>query len=194
MLQSLNTDASSAAESRTQQLGSPQSRDPAVRHPAITSAGFAPAHPCVPIAAPPAFSIEWAAGFADGEGCIHVAKQTYKDAARKTTYRLRLCIEQNDREVLEHFRAGLGAHGVIYTKKRELGHNKQVYRLNYDGKHALQAIAALLPMLVRKRTEAIIALAFWTQGEAGRHFGPRGLPAHVAAIRERLYRKLRSLK
>lgn len=142
----------------------------------------------------PAFNLHWAAGFADGEGCIHVAKQRYKDPARKTTYRLRLCIEQNNREVLAHFLNGLGVHGVIYDKKRLLGHNRQVYRLNYDGKHALQVIAALLPMLVRKRLEAQVALDFWTQGKASKRFGRRGLPAAIAAIRERLYLKLRKLK
>lgn len=142
----------------------------------------------------PAFNLHWAAGFADGESCIHVAKQRYKDAGRKTTYRLRLCIEQNDRQVLAHFLNGLGVHGVIYDKKRLIGHNRQVYRLNYDGKHALQAIAVLLPMLVRKRAEAQVALDFWTQGKGGERFGRRGLPASIAAIRERLYQKLRKLK
>jgi hypothetical protein len=161
---------------------------------AFGTAALAPLGPVWPAAQKPVFSYAWASGFADGEACFHIAKQRYKDPARKTTYRLRLCIEQNDFEVLEHFRVGLGVHGVIYDKKREISHNKQVYRLNYDGKHALQAIAALLPMLVRKRAEAQVAVAFWTQGMAGSRFGRNGLPAGIAAIRERFYWKLRKLK
>ena len=125
----------------------------------------------------PSFDLNWASGFVDGEACIHIAKQTYQDLRRKTAYRLRLCIEQNDLQVLEHFLRGmkaLGVHGVIYSKKREIGQNRQVYRLNFD--------------------EAMAALAFWTQGEAGRRFGAGGLPKHIALIREKLYWKLRSLK
>ena len=143
---------------------------------------------------PPVFNLHWAAGFSDGESCIHIAKQRYKNSNRNETYRLRMCIEQNDFEVLEHFRVGLGAHGVIYKKKREIGHNKQVYRLNYDGKHALDAITALLPLLVRKRAEAHAALAFWTLGLCGKRFGAAGLPTYITAIRERFYQKLRKLK
>ena len=145
----------------------------------------------------PSFDLNWASGFADGESCIHIAKQTYQDLRRKTAYRLRMCIEQNDLQVLEHFLRGmktLGVHGVIYSKKREIGQNRQVYRLNFDGKHALHAIEAMFPFLVRKRAEAMAALAFWTQGEAGRRFGAGGLPKHIALIREKLYWKLRSLK
>ena len=126
-----------------------------------------------------------------------VVKQSFKDLRRSTTYRLIMCIEQNNLEVLQHFLAGmeaLGAHGVIYSKKREIGHSRQVYRLNYDGQNAMRVIGILLPMLVRKRAEALVALAYWTEGEVGRRFGRRGMPAHITEIRERLYRKLRSLK
>src|SRR5204863_6998991 len=61
----------------------------------------------------PAFSIEWAAGILDGKGCIHIARQTYR-SKRRDTFRLRVYIVQNNREVLEHFRDGVGIDARLY--------------------------------------------------------------------------------
>lgn len=164
------------------------------------SAGFAaPASPLqttppfVQSGAFPAFSIEWAAGFADGEACIHIARQKYGNG-RRDTFVLRVSIVQNDLQSLQRFQQGMGIHAGIYAVKRVLGQNRQCYTLNYNGPHAMQLILLLGPFLVRKRMEAITAWQFWVHGQAGRRFGPRGMPAAVMATRERLYWKLRSLK
>lgn len=144
---------------------------------------------------PFSFSNAWAAGFADGEGCIHIARQTYKPGAgRSATYRLRFCITQNNREVLEHFLKGLGIHGRIYATRRTAGQNRQGYTLNYDGRHALALISKLALLLVRKRAEAHVALRFWHEGQAGTRFGKKGLPPEVLRFREWCYRKLQRLK
>lgn len=167
---------------------------------AAGSAGFAiqasplrEAPPFVQSGALPAFSIEWAAGFADGEACIHVARQKYRNG-RSDTFVLRVSIVQNDLQSLQRFQQGMGVHAGIYAVKRVLGQNRQCYTLNYNGPHAMQLILLLGPFLVRKRMEAITAWQFWVQGQAGQRFGPHGMPATVMATRERLYWKLRSLK
>lgn len=141
-----------------------------------------------------AFSLSWAAGFADGEACIHVAKQRYIKSGRNTTYRLRFSISQNNREVLEHFARGLGIAGHLYQTKRQISHNKQIYALIYDGRQALEVISLLKPYLVRKQVEASVAQTFWNDGRAGQRSGPRGWPPEVVELRERCYWKLRSLK
>lgn len=141
----------------------------------------------------PAFSIEWAAGFLDGEGCIHIARQTYR-GKRRDTFRLRVYIVQNNREVLEHFRDGIAIDARIYKVRRTTQHNKQVYTLNFEGKKAMALIALLMPHLIRKREEAQTAWAYWFDGKVGMRPGPKGLPPEIAALRERLYLKLRSLK
>ena len=143
---------------------------------------------------PPPFDVRWAAGFLDGEGCIHVVPQTYRDTGRNTTYRLRLSLAQNNHEVLGHFLRGLGAQGRIYATGRNLGENRQMYTLVYDGKHALEVIVRLMPHLVRKRAEAEVACAFWVEGRCGLRPGRHGLPPQVQATRKRLYLKLRRLK
>jgi hypothetical protein len=50
------------------------------------------------------------------------------------------------------------------------------------------------PYLIRKRAEALAALAFYEEGRAGWYPGRNGFPEELWRIRERYYRKLRSLK
>jgi hypothetical protein len=138
-------------------------------------------------------SIEWAAGFLDGEGCIHIARQSYR-GKRRDTWRLRCYLVQNDLEVLEHFRAAVGIDAPIYKVRRTRQHNKQVYTLNFEGKKAMALVALLMPHLVRKREEAQTAMTYWVEGRVGKRWGPKGMPPEIAAFRERMYSKLRSLK
>jgi hypothetical protein len=142
----------------------------------------------------PPFSLAWAAGFVDGEGCITIVKQRYQDPRRKFTYRLCLSISQNNLEVLEHLRDGLGITDCLYKTKRLLQHNKQMYALNLTGKGALAVIIALYPYLVRKRPEAQTAMDYWRHGQCGKHPGPRGWSASVNAYRESCFKKLKALK
>jgi hypothetical protein len=142
------------------------------------------------------FSLEWAAGFADGEGCISLAKQRYlNNPARGISYRLAFCIVQNDLQVLEHFQGGMGIPSRIYPVKRLMQHNRQIYTLNYTGKKALELIRTLQPYLVRKQLEAQAALDYWIEGQCGqRPKGMRSWPSDVIATRERYFQKLKTLK
>lgn len=142
----------------------------------------------------PPFTLAWAAGFVDGEGCISICKQRYQDPRRKLTYRLCLSITQNNLEVLEHLRDGLGITDCIYKVKRKPQHNRQVYALNFNGKCALAVIIALYPYLIRKQPEAQTAIDFWRHGQCGKHPGPRGWSASVNAFRESCFKKMKALK
>lgn len=141
-----------------------------------------------------AFSLAWAAGFVDGEGCICLYKQRYPDPRRKLAYRLGFSITQNDLQTLKHFQQGLGIPGGISEVKRRLQHNRQIYALNYTGVHALNVIALLQPHLIRKQLEPQTAIDYWREASGGQHPGPRGWPPAVIALRERFYQKLKSLK
>lgn len=147
----LSLDANGASLSNIAQ--SPRLRGPG---PTVSDVQTTSAPPFAQAGAPPAFSVEWAAGFADGEACIHVARQTYQ-GNRRDTYVLRVSIVQNDLQLLQFFQKGLGIHAGIYAVKRNIGQNRQCYSLNYNGIHALQLILLLGPFLVRKRLEAVTA-------------------------------------
>jgi hypothetical protein len=146
------------------------------------------------VLAKPPFTLAWAAGFVDGEGCIYICKQPYRDSRRKFAYRLGFCITQTNLEVLEHFRHGMGITETLYKVKRRPQHSRQVYTVNCSGKSALAVITTLYPYLVRKQPEAQAAMDYWCHGQCGKRPGPHGWPASVLAIREAYFKKLKALK
>ena len=138
--------------------------------------------------------LAWAAGFMDGEGCISIARQTYTDAARRATFRIRVDITQNHLKVLRYFEKAAGVKGRMYEVKRDASQNRDCYHLAYDGDRAFEVIERLLPYLQRKQHEAKAALEFRAHCQLNRHFGRHGCPESIWKLREGYYRKLQALK
>jgi hypothetical protein len=138
-------------------------------------------------------SLGWPAGFVNAEGCIHLAR-VRRDCGNLINYRLRLSVSQNCLVTLEHLRGLLGGTSYLTKVRRKLQHNKQIYTLIYDGRHAHDAIATLSPYLVRKSLEAQIALDFYARGRPELHPGPNGTPPEIWDFRKGCYDKLRTLK
>lgn len=137
--------------------------------------------------------LAWAAGFIDGEGCIHIAKQRYR-GERSDTYRLGVYVTQNDKSVLEHLRDVVGIDAPIFPVKRARNHKRQCYTLNFSGKGAQQLLSLLEVFFRRKRAEAAAALAFCTEGLVGKRFGRKAVPPDIVATREHYFRLLKQLK
>ena len=137
--------------------------------------------------------LAWAAGFIDGEGCIHIAKQRER-SGRSETYRRRVHIAQNDRSVLEYLQQAVGINASIYKVKRARNHRRQCFTLNFSGRSALALLSLLMEFLKRKRAEAEAALNFWVDGRMGERFGARGLDPALVAVREHYFRLLKQLK
>jgi LAGLIDADG DNA endonuclease family protein len=135
----------------------------------------------------------WAAGFVDGEGCIHIIRQKY-GANNRVSYRLRMHIAQNNYEVLVALRAYIGEHANIIPIKRTHSVNKQVYTLNFDGKHAYKAVMKLKPYLIRKQCEAQAANNFWIEGRVEERTGRNPVAPELMEIRNRWYKKMQKLK
>ena len=123
--------------------------------------------------------LSYAAGLFDGEGCIHIAKQSHRGSRKGHIYRLVVSVAQNHLQSLLDFQDFVGISGRLYRVKRKGPANRDAFTLTYLG---------------RKADEAVVALAFQTEGEIRRHFGPKGCPADIWRKRERCYTKLRSLK
>lgn len=140
-----------------------------------------------------AVALAWAAGFTDGEGCIHISKQL-QPGRKSPTYRPRLDVSQNNREVLVRLREIIGEDAGLYTVKLQPNHAQQPYSLGYDGEHALRAIAKLRPYLFRKAVEADVLLTYPELTSMGIHPGPGGYAPEVWTERERIYRRLQELK
>ena len=146
-----------------------------------------------PPAKPPKPCLKWAAGFLDGEGCIHIARQRYK-SSRSDTYRLGVFVAQNDLPTLEQFRDAVGVQTRIHATKRALRHRHQCYTLNYTGNKAIRVLELVSPYLVRKRAEAEAARVFWAYGRFQPPAAPSGTTPAATDLRESFYLLLRNLK
>jgi len=142
---------------------------------------------------PDALLLAWAAGFLDGEGCIHIAKQKYH-GRRTDTYRLGVSVAQNDRSALEAFCTAVGIDAPIYATQRAKNHRRQCYTLNFTGHSALLLLQRLKEFLRRKFREAEAALQFWIDGCMGMPGGGKRLDPALAATREHYYQLLKQLK
>lgn len=142
---------------------------------------------------PDVANLAWAAGFLDGEGCIHIAKQRYH-GHRSDTYRLGVHVSQNDRMLLESFCDAVGMRAPIYATKRAENHSRQCYTLNFSGQNALVLLQRLMRFLRRKHREAEAAMQFWAEGRMGVVGNGKPLDPALAAKREHYYLLMKQLK
>lgn len=134
--------------------------------------------------------IGWAAGILDGEGCVHIARQTYRDPSRRPTYRLRLTIAQNQIDVLQEFEWIVGLRGSIRSPKPTKKQNRVCHYLNFDGMKAFVVLQKLKEHLRRKREHVKTAEDFRRECDIHVHPGPRGTPLEVWERREWYYNRM----
>ncbi len=137
--------------------------------------------------------IAYCAGLFDGDGCVYVSYQQIP-GRKNPSYRLGLCLVQNDLPTVENFQAILSLPSTLVKVTRTANQNKQVYDLRYFGEHAMDALKLMHNDLVRKRWESMVAQNFWVDGLMGVLPGPKGLPEDVWRIRAQYRRKLSKLK
>lgn len=89
--------------------------------------------------------LAWAAGFFDGEGCIHITGSF-------TT----IIIGQTDKEPLQRFLEIVHPHNVCTIKKRNTP--KDFYVIQASGESAINILHLLYPYLFLKRNKALEAI------------------------------------
>lgn len=135
-------------------------------------------------------SLQWAAGFIDGEG---FASKQRPSRRRNASFRLCVSVSENDLAVPEHLRDRIGIAEPIHKVNRSPQHRRQCYTVNYSGPNSMRLIGMLEPHLVRKRREARVARAFCTFGRINERTGGVA-DAPVVEIREHYFNELKRLK
>jgi hypothetical protein len=138
-------------------------------------------------------ALAWCAGFADGEGCITLAK-IRRTCGNRVNYRTRVYIPQNCLLTLQEFQDRVDVHCNLVKMPHRESYTRTIYQLIYDGVHALNLLKKLRPFLVRKAAEADVIFEYYRTCEPSRHYGPKGVPSHIWLARERCYEALRCLK
>jgi len=137
--------------------------------------------------------LAYCAGLFDGDGWVGISRQKMPER-KNPTYRLTLSLVQNDYPTISHFREVMGVQHCLVEVRRSKAHNKQIYDLRYDARHALTVLHLMLPHLVRKKIEAEVAFDFWNVCSMGVLPGPKGLPKQVWKDRAAFFTKMRKLK
>lgn len=120
---------------------------------------------------PKEHQLAWLAGFADGEGCIHIGKAINRRGSQSWThYQLTFHVSQKTRSSVARFRDffGGGTLGVEYRK------GKPYWYWRACSAFASEVLKQLLPFLFTKKEEAENAIAFQEFLESERKVMPRG--------------------
>jgi hypothetical protein len=127
----------------------------------------------------------WAAGLLDGEGCVHLARQTYAgNARRRPTYRLSVSVAQTRLSVLQEFEWIVGITGTYTSQPPRLLQRRTCHSLIFGGMRAYVVLEQLHSLLRRKQPQAELARRFREECDIHQHPGPEGHSEDVWDLRE----------
>jgi hypothetical protein len=99
----------------------------------------------------------WLAGFFDGEGCIRISKSGRSNRDPATLYyRLEIEVVQKYVEPLTYFERAFG--GNVHVHERP--DRTPVWAWRSGGDQAGEALQVMLPYLIVKKRQALVAVAF----------------------------------
>lgn len=119
-------------------------------------------------------TLAYIAGFFDGDGTITLCQRNKKYASN---YRLSCGINQIDKLPLEFVASYFG--GNVRTKKAKVATN--MWAWSNSGKYSLAFLKAILPYLITKKAQAIVAISFQARMNSK---GNRRVDSHELAVRE----------
>jgi hypothetical protein len=159
----------------------------------MTDAATRSLSPCSGRAEPTDADVAWAAGLMDGEGCVHIARQTYAGTGECKNYQLRIQVAQCSLTVLREFEWAVGLSGRVHSPKPTRLQNRVCHYLNYSGMRAFFVLERLRQHLRRKREQADLAQKFRSECLIHVHPGCRGMPAEVWHLRHWYYERMQEL-
>lgn len=104
--------------------------------------------------------LAWAAGFIDGEGCVHIQRncETRRSSARFVTYKLVLNLTGRDRRALDRCTTLFG--GRVRSFRKAYYPAVVYYTLDLVSDRACAALKLVLPYLVNKAEIARLGIEF----------------------------------
>jgi hypothetical protein len=135
----------------------------------------------------------WLAGIIDGEGCIHIRKNspTERSKHRSVMYSLVLKVSMCHRETIDRIHAIVGLGHVSRSASAKPNH-QEAWAWYTQSREAGFVLQAVLPYLVTKGVEANTALQFLNLPSA--RSGRRLVSPELTAHREHFYKLLQALK
>lgn len=137
--------------------------------------------------------IAYGAGIIDGEGCILICKLRSKNTQTLCYHELRVAVGMTNCEVILWLKENFGGHINVWNKKTK-GVRKPVSRWTIVGIHARDFLNLLLPYLIVKKQEALVAIEFQNVRQVGKGGNGNFLSLEEFNKREKYKQKLEELK
>ena len=138
------------------------------------------------------YKLPYLAGLIDGEGNISICKRRAYGAYLTHRYSLRLALEITHKETVDWVAQNFGgAYNSRSHKLTQLGNQRKIsYRITWSGQQALKLLETILPYLITKKQEAIVAIDYQ------QNCPPKTYKLNLNEInrRERAYQSLRKTK
>ena len=135
----------------------------------------------------------YAAGFFDGEGCVHIQMLKKRVGQRRSpSYQLTLVLDQVDPAPLMHIQSIFG--GRVRCRMRKNGNRRAQFTLAFYGPQAARFLKQIRPFLIVKAAQADIALEFARKKLKPGQVGRGGLSADTLAGYEAIKQELSRLK
>lgn len=134
-------------------------------------------------------TIEYFAGFFDGEGSIYMMKRPICNQSKTHTFRLTICVSNTNQTVLNHFCQTFGGS----VRKSNTGTNKQMFQWYIrDIGGCLKFLNQITSFLIDKKAQAALALN-WLNHRL--QFPLKSVPAQYDIdFAYNVYHKLKQLK
>lgn len=140
--------------------------------------------------------LAWCAGIIDGEGCIriHKRKPGAKSQPRQKSniYYLDLKVKMVHKPAIEILHSFFRC-GDVHSEQPGKSNKRIAWRWNVFRRDAASVLKKVLPFLVVKRKEALLAIEFQESPLSGR-IGNGLVSEDSAAFREDCYQRMRMLK
>lgn len=133
--------------------------------------------------------VGYTAGIIDGEGCITISFQKYSVKRNRSRHRLTVDVANTNRVLLEWLQKNWGGH--IYESKPQKIIHKIGYHWKLQGINTIELLRAVLPYLILKKEQALLALAF-LRTMWGCH-GTQSLPLDIIQERFSIEAKMKLL-
>lgn len=133
--------------------------------------------------------LAYSAGIVDGEGCILVEDYKYKNGDR--AFILVLKVVNTDKRVIDYLYNSLGGH--ICNERKATKNRRRTFRWYMKGKEAANMIKLLLPFMIIKKEQALIALDFRKTFDI-KYSSRKQIPLNIIKFREECYKNLQELK
>lgn len=131
-------------------------------------------------------SLEYVAGFFDGEGTVLIQKASAKSHSG-ARYWLVISLYNTHKGVMDKIQKVIGGHVIFHAGGAV---RKQHYRLALYTRQAYHLLKSLLPYLVVKKKQAEIAIAFAEYTTKFRYSGIRHNP-EVIAFQDKCYAEIK---